>query len=190
MFGANRPPRHNTTRLTAVDVFPAPRPEPALSRPSRGHPSLATPSQYLFVSLTPSITPPHSHRPLTSTPAADLLNVFEVFLPQLLLYPNPADPLNGDAASLLLREPERYKQKIKGQGQTHYSLLKHLSASHQPTIALAAPPSTPPHPNRAIPIRSHLTRAEYVEKYGQAEPMTSATDDDDNDDDDSECSDD
>jgi len=43
----------------------------------------------------------------------DLLNVFEVFLPQLLLYPNPSDPLNGEAAALLMREPERYKQKIK-----------------------------------------------------------------------------
>lgn len=44
----------------------------------------------------------------------DLLNVFETFLPQLLLYPNPTDPLNGEAASLLLREPEQYKAKVKG----------------------------------------------------------------------------
>jgi len=49
----------------------------------------------------------------TWSPMFDLLNVFEVFLPQLLLYPNPADPLNGEAAALLMREPERYKQKIK-----------------------------------------------------------------------------
>lgn len=46
--------------------------------------------------------------------AADLINVFEVFLPQLLLYPNPTDPLNGDAAALLMREPVTYTSRVKG----------------------------------------------------------------------------
>ena len=49
-----------------------------------------------------------------SSVGADLLNVFETFLPQLLLYPNPTDPLNGEAAALLMREPEAYNAKVKG----------------------------------------------------------------------------
>lgn len=49
----------------------------------------------------------------TWSPMFDLINVFEVFLPQLLLYPNPTDPLNGEAAALLMREPEQYKKKVK-----------------------------------------------------------------------------
>ena len=48
-------------------------------------------------------------------PCADLVNVFEVFLPQLLLYPNPTDPLNGEAAALLMRNPQGYSQKVKGE---------------------------------------------------------------------------
>jgi ubiquitin-conjugating enzyme E2 H len=44
----------------------------------------------------------------------DMLNIFEVFLPQLLRYPNPTDPLNGEAAALLMREPKSYDAKVKG----------------------------------------------------------------------------
>lgn len=44
----------------------------------------------------------------------DMINIFEVFLPQLLRYPNPTDPLNGEAAALLMRDPKTYEAKVKG----------------------------------------------------------------------------
>lgn len=40
--------------------------------------------------------------------------MFEVFLPQLLLYPNPSDPLNGEAAALMMRDRTAYEQRVKG----------------------------------------------------------------------------
>lgn len=55
---------------------------------------------------------------------ADLLNVFEVFLPQLLLYPNPSDPLNGDAASLMMKDKKQYDQKVKGDFRLPHLLLR------------------------------------------------------------------
>lgn len=45
---------------------------------------------------------------------SDMINIFETFLPQLLRYPNPNDPLNGEAAALLMRHPKEYEGKVKG----------------------------------------------------------------------------
>mmetsp|Transcript_37612 Transcript_37612/g.45771 ORF Transcript_37612/g.45771 Transcript_37612/m.45771 type:complete len:229 (-) Transcript_37612:221-907(-) len=49
----------------------------------------------------------------TWSPMYDLVNIFDTFLPQLLLYPNPTDPLNNEAASLQLKSEEHYLAKIK-----------------------------------------------------------------------------
>ncbi|EJD53730.1 hypothetical protein AURDEDRAFT_110494 [Auricularia subglabra TFB-10046 SS5] len=49
----------------------------------------------------------------TWSPMFDMINIFETFLPQLLRYPNPNDPLNGEAAALLMRHPQEYEAKVK-----------------------------------------------------------------------------
>ncbi|PIA15320.1 hypothetical protein COEREDRAFT_102951 [Coemansia reversa NRRL 1564] len=49
----------------------------------------------------------------TWSPMFDLLNIFESFMPQLLRYPNPTDPLNGEAAALLMRDSAAYETKVK-----------------------------------------------------------------------------
>lgn len=55
----------------------------------------------------------------TWSPMYDMLNIFEVFLPQLLRYPNAADPLNGEAAALLIRDAKAYDVKVKGAFRSH-----------------------------------------------------------------------
>ena len=58
----------------------------------------------------------------------DLCNIFNIFLPQLLAYPNSSDPLNGDAASLQIQDQKLYEQRI------HQYVTKYAS----PTAAAAA----------------------------------------------------
>ena len=43
----------------------------------------------------------------------DLINIFDIFLPQLLTYPNAADPLNPNAANLMIKDEKKYKQKVR-----------------------------------------------------------------------------
>lgn len=49
----------------------------------------------------------------TWSPMYDLVNIFDSFLPQLLSYPNPTDPLNPDAASIMLKDEKQYASKVK-----------------------------------------------------------------------------
>jgi hypothetical protein len=101
----------------------------------------------------------------TWSPMFDLLNVFEVFLPQLLLYPNPTDPLNGEAAALMMREPEHYAARIRGATPfthaTHKPRTRHTHATTAPrrtppphaTCRATADPTLPP-PHGRPPVQS------------------------------------
>lgn len=57
-----------------------------------------------------------------------LINIFEAFLPQLLAYPNASDPLNGEAAALLLRDPKKYEEKVKGR-PSRYEFFNPLTSA-------------------------------------------------------------
>ena len=55
----------------------------------------------------------------TWSPMYDLVNIFELFLPQLLTYPNPSDPLNPRAASLMNQNYTLYKETVRNFVQTY-----------------------------------------------------------------------
>jgi len=84
----------------------------------------------------------------------DMINIFEVFLPQLLRYPNPTDPLNGEAAALLMRDAKAYDVKVKGKSQ---------SISHPCTVGSD-------------------TALEYVSKYANKDAADEAGEDEDEED--------
>lgn len=75
----------------------------------------------------------------TWSPMFDLINIFEVFLPQLLRYPNPSDPLNGEAAALSMRDAQSYETKVKGELEwvfRAFTLIIHSPADYIQRFAL------------------------------------------------------
>jgi ubiquitin-conjugating enzyme E2 H len=80
----------------------------------------------------------------------DMVNIFEVFLPQLLRYPNPTDPLNGEAAALLMRDPKGYEVRVKG--KQLLSLLPQTRAASRDDF-------------HWLLVLMHGGCAEYVAKY-------------------------
>ena len=88
------------------------------------------------------LTPPNlpfSYVLLFSFRPPDLVNIFKLFIPQLLSYPNPTDPLNGEAAALLMRDPKAYENRIRECVRLHASDPVHLDGT-----PVAVVPPTPP----------------------------------------------
>ncbi|KAL7068166.1 hypothetical protein ACR3K2_13370 [Cryptosporidium serpentis] len=69
----------------------------------------------------------------TWTPIYSLVNIFDIFLPQLLTYPNPVDPLNSSAAALFLEDKSLYEQKVREYVKTHSLCKKVLKTKMNPT---------------------------------------------------------
>ena len=103
----------------------------------------------------------------TWSPMFDMVNIFEVFLPQLLRYPNPTDPLNGEAAALLMRDQKSYDKKVKGllDSDTFMFCCRACSAAR-----------------RKQPMLTAFSPAEYVAKYANKEAAEEAGEDSDDED--------
>lgn len=61
-----------------------------------------------------------------------LVNIFYIFLPQLLTYPSPMDPLNSNAAALFLEDKSLYEQKVREYMKTHSLCKKVLKTTVNP----------------------------------------------------------
>ncbi|CAC9523600.1 UBC8 / ubiquitin-conjugating enzyme E2 [Leishmania donovani] len=64
----------------------------------------------------------------TWTPMYQLENIFDVFLPQLLRYPNPSDPLNAQAAHLLHADRVGFDALLREHVSTHATPEKALES--------------------------------------------------------------
>lgn len=73
----------------------------------------------------------------TWSPMYELVNIFDMFLPQLLSYPNASDPLNSEAAALMMQDYEKYSQRVKDYVRKFAQI-----ASSVPTIKKNRHPST------------------------------------------------
>ncbi|KAG7664229.1 ubc8 [[Candida] subhashii] len=63
----------------------------------------------------------------TWSPMFGLLNIFENFLPHLLRYANPSDPLNTEASTLMTKDEKKYNETVKKYVQEY---AKHISIAN------------------------------------------------------------
>lgn len=92
----------------------------------------------------------------TWSPMYELVNIFETFLPQLLTYPNPADPLNPEAANLLNENPTEYAKKVKSLVKEHACPKTELETTPQTPKTPTLTPTTSANPNIDAPPVSNF----------------------------------
>lgn len=124
----------STSRVPLFHRRPTDKSCKAVSTPGRPHPTTRPPW-----SQTSSSSPSPSLSPAFTVSLPDLVNIFKLFIPQLLSYPNPTDPLNGEAAALLMRDPKAYENRIRDCVRLHASDPVHLDGT---PVAVVPPPAT------------------------------------------------
>jgi len=91
----------------------------------------------------------------TWSPMFDLVNVFSAFLPQLLLYPNPSDPLNGEAAILMIQDKNAYGKRVQEYVKKFASVdfrLKELETDETPRSRKASNLSESRNSSRSVSV--------------------------------------
>jgi hypothetical protein len=116
--------------------------------------------------LGPIFVPPFI--PSLSSSPSDLVNIFETFLPQLLLYPNAADPLNGEAAALHMRDSEVYNKKVKGEERySDLGMIMLLPSAHSP-FHFPFPLFSLSFPAFLCSVPLFYLTTDYVQRYAKA----------------------
>ncbi|CAD7955731.1 unnamed protein product [Amoebophrya sp. A25] len=116
----------------------------------------------------------------TWTPMYSLVNVFDVFLPQLLTYPNPGDPLNSDAAALFLKDPATYEAKVReyvGRSREKYEIRKR--AKDEENLAACSVGSTEEGPSSLVDSNLDSNLDSEADQHGDGELHLTSRDADD-----------
>jgi len=116
------------------------------------------------------------------SPMFDLLAVFQQFLPQLLLYPNASDPLNGEAAALYMKDKKLFDIKAAEYVQkfaTEDSLPRLEDIANGRRRRSRASPSRSRSESQGSSTKTNSTAPDFSEPDDEEEDMSDLDDEDD-----------